>query len=221
MTDQQPRAVLWDMDGTLIDSRDLHWLSWQEAFTPAGYPLSHERFLENFGRRNDAVIRGFLGDDISADEIARLADAKEVSFRALVRRHGIALLPGARHWLTLLHADGWRQAIASSAPRLNVETILDVLGLGDDIQAVATGEDVRHGKPDPEVFLVAAAKLDIPPARCVVVEDAAAGVEAGRRAGMHTIGVGPTYASLPADISVPSLADLPEGTFARLLVGDG
>lgn len=212
-----PRAVLWDMDGTLIDSAEYHWLSWRETLAGEGLDLSRDRFLTTFGRRNDAVLRDLLGDDLADAEIARIAVAKEDRYRALVRTGGIEPLPGARDWLARLGAAGWRQAVASSAPRLNIATILDALGLAESFDAVAGEEDAARGKPEPDIFLVAAEKLRVPPARCVVVEDAPAGVEAARRAGMRRVGVGVAHGPLEADLTVPSLAELPEDAFDRLL----
>jgi beta-phosphoglucomutase len=207
------------MDGTLIDSAEYHWLTWQEALGREGFEVTREAFAATFGRRNDAVLRHFLGEDIAADVIARISAVKEERFRELVRTGGIEPLPGIRHWLTRLHVDGWRQAIASSAPRDNITAILDALGVGTLFDAVAADDDVVRGKPDPQVFLVAAAKLGSPPARCVVVEDSPAGVEGGRRAGMRTIGVGPNHATLPADLAVRSLKELADDAFDRLLGG--
>jgi len=216
----EPRAVLWDMDGTLVDSAEYHWLSWQEPLRRKGLQVTRERFLTTFGRRNDAVLRDLLGEDLADAEIVRIAAAKEEGYRALVREGGITPLPGVTDRLAALRAAGWRQAVASSAPRLNVATILDALGLADAFDAVAGEEDVTRGKPDPQIFLVAAAKLGIPPARCVVVEDAPAGLEAARRAGMRRIGVGTAHGALDADLVVASLAELPPDAFARLLAND-
>jgi beta-phosphoglucomutase len=212
----EPRGVLWDMDGTLLDSAEYHWLTWQEALGREGYEVTRDAFAATFGRRNDSVLRHFLGEDVAAEVIARISAVKEERFRELVRTGGIEPLPGVRRWLARLHADGWRQAIASSAPRDNVTAILDALGIAPFFAAIAADDDVVRGKPDPQVFLAAAAKLDVPPARCVVVEDALAGVEGGRRAGMRTIGVGPNYAKLPADLAVHSLEELSDDAFDRL-----
>jgi len=115
-----------------------------------------------------------------------------------------------------LRADGWRQAIASSAPRENVDVMLEPLGLDASFDAIASAEDVTAGKPDPQVFLIAAGRLQVVPARAIVVEDGAAGIEAARRAGMPSIGVSRT-GSLAADVLVGSLADLPPDAFERLV----
>ena len=134
-------------------------------------------------------------------------------YRRLVSVHGLRALPGAREWVARLRADGWRQAIASSAPRKNVDVMLAAIGLADAFDTIVASEDVGKGKPDPEVFLTAAARLGASPDRAIVVEDAAAGVEAARRAGMRVIGV--VDVSLPADVVVDSLADLAGDAFDR------
>lgn len=213
----QPRGVLWDMDGTLLDSAEYHWLTWKEILAGEGHEMTRERFASTFGQRNDAVLRDLLGEGFPDHEIARIASAKEARYRELVLAGGIEPLPGVRRWLDRLRAGGWRQAVASSAPTANIEALLEALGIGDYFRAFAADEDVQHGKPDPEVFLVAASRLGVPPERCVVVEDAPAGVEAGRRAGMRTIGVGAPHARLPADLTVTSLDQLPDDAFDRLL----
>jgi beta-phosphoglucomutase len=211
------RAVLWDLDGTLIDSRELHWLAWREALRAEAFILTPDQFARDFGRRNDEILRGHFGDDLPANEIDRIATTKEVYYRRLVGERGIELLPGARHWLERLAAEGWRQTLATSAPRANVEAIVAALALETLLAAFVSAEDVERGKPDPQVFLAAAAKAGAPPWRCIVVEDAPAGVEGGRRAGMRTIGVLTTHAALDADVVVRSLSDLPPDAFERLL----
>jgi beta-phosphoglucomutase len=209
-------AVLWDMDGTLVDSEEFHWRAWRDAMAAEGVDLTYEQFLASFGQRNDRILRGWLGDDLSASDMQRIGDAKEAEYRRLAEREGVVPLAGAAEWARRLHADGWRQAVASSAPRLNVDVILRVLALDRYFDAIVAAEDVTIGKPDPQVFQRAAERLAIPAARCVVVEDVAAGIEAARRAGMRSIGVSRS-ATLQADIFVRSLADLPDDAFERLL----
>ena len=211
------RAVLWDMDGTLLDSTEYHWLAWRAALRVEGIKLSYDRFLASFGQRNDTILRGHFGRAIPAAEIERIGDAKEERYRALVRERGIALLPGVERWLKRLHAEGWRQAIASAAPRANVDTILAIVGAGACFDAIVSAEDVQQGKPDPQVFVRAAERLSVPPARCIVVEDAPPGIEAAHRAGMRAIGVRTSHPGLEADIAVRTLDALPEDAFEALL----
>jgi HAD superfamily hydrolase (TIGR01509 family) len=210
------RAVLWDLDGTLVDSADYHWLSWRDTLAAEGTAVTREQFLASFGQKNDRILREWLGPDAPADRIRRIGDAKEVAYRRLAQERGLRPLPGAAAWADRLHAEGWKQAIASSAPRLNVEVMLRVLALDRDFDAIVSAEDVTAGKPDPQVFLKAAAAVAVDPQRCIVVEDAAAGIEAARRAGMKCIGVNRAV-TLDADIAVRSLDDLPPDAFDRLL----
>jgi beta-phosphoglucomutase len=211
-----PRAVLWDLDGTLVDSEQYHWLAWRDTMAAEGVPLTHAQFLATFGLRNDAIIPQWI-PGASIERVERIANAKEQLYRRLVREGGLAPLPGAAEWTQRLANEGWRQAIASSAPRENIDAVLAVIGLASVFQALVSAEDVTLGKPDPQVFLTAAARLDSVPARSIVVEDAPAGVEAARRAGMPSIGVSRHGTPLPADLAVASLAELPPDAFSRLL----
>jgi HAD superfamily hydrolase (TIGR01509 family) len=214
------RAVLWDVDGTLVDSLEYHWLSWRIALSEENYDLQREQFLGTFGRRNDEILRSYFGAEISLEMITRVSHSKEKRYRELVRERGIEALPGVRLWLDRLKVTGWRQAIASSAPPLNLEVILRALELTSFFDAIVSAEEVERGKPDPQIFLTAAAKVQAVPDRCVVVEDAPAGTEAARRAGMHAIGVLSTHAELSADIIVGKLDDLPTHAFDQLVPFD-
>jgi beta-phosphoglucomutase len=209
-------AILWDMDGTLVDSEEFHWLSWRDTMASEGIPITREQFVVTFGQRNDSILPRWLGSDAIPDRIQRVGDAKEAQYRRLVRDSGLVPLPGAAEWVRRLHQENWRQAIASSAPRANLDVVLEVMGLTGCFQAIVSAEDVTAGKPDPQVFLTAASRLGTPPGQCIVVEDAAAGIEAARRAGMRSIGVS-RKAALAADVAVPSLADLAPDTFTKLL----
>ena len=210
-----PRAVLWDLDGTLVDSEEFHWLSWRDTMRAEGVELTYDQFLASFGQRNDRILAAWL-PDADAARAQSIGAEKEAEYRRLVETHGLAPLPGAREWLAALRTAGWRQSIASSAPGENVLVMLRVLGLESNLDAIVSAEDVTRGKPDPQVFLKAAEKLQTPPSRCVVVEDAAAGVEGARRGGMRSIGV-TRNGTLEADVFVRSLTDLPPDAFDRLL----
>jgi beta-phosphoglucomutase family hydrolase len=211
------RAVLWDMDGTLVDSAEYHWQAWRETMSREGSPITHEQFQTSFGQRNDSILRQWLGEKLPSELIQRIGDAKEALYRQHVRQHGISALPGALEWIHLLQKHGWMQAIASAAPLANVETILEVLRVSKCFEAIVSAEDVHRGKPDPEVFLIAARKLGVTPEHCIVVEDAEHGVEAARAARMKSIGVSQNDKRLAADIVVRSLDLLDEKAFDRLL----
>lgn len=216
LTDSQPRGVLWDLDGTLVDSGDFHFQSWQIAMGREGETLSREKFAKSFGQKNDQILRNWLGPDATQDKIRQVGDDKEAEYRRLARQHGLTALSGAREWVARLRASGWRQAIASSAPRQNIDVMLELVGLAGAFDTIVSAEDVTLGKPDPQVFLTAAARLEVPADRAVVVEDAAAGIEAARRAGMKSIGVSRTPLA-GADVSVESLSHLASGVFETLV----
>jgi len=213
------RAVLWDMDGTLIDSEEFHWVSWRNTLANEGIAITREQFLSSFGQRNDSIIPRWLGTTATPERIERIANSKEELYRQLVRRDGISPLPGVANWVRRLHREGWLQAIASAAPRANIEAVLEALSATHIFQGIVSAEDVHRGKPDPEVYLTAAARVGVSPDRCIVVEDAAAGVEGARRARMRSIGVSHNGAHLPADVVVQSLEFLGWDAFEMLLEG--
>jgi len=157
-----------------------------------------------------------LGAQTLDKTIDRISLDKEERYRAAIRRDGVVRLPGVEHWLKRLAQDGWKQAIASSAPRLNVEAILEATGWASCFAAMTAAEDVAISKPDPAVFLLAAQRLGVPPPRCVVVEDAPAGIEGAQRAGMRSVGICGLH-QVHADLNVRSLEELPDDAFDRLL----
>ncbi|MBV9226521.1 MAG: HAD-IA family hydrolase [Acidobacteriaceae bacterium] len=211
------RAVLWDMDGTLVDSEELHWLSWRETMVAVGIPITYEQFLASFGKRNDSVLAGWLGPAATSERIEKISDLKDALFRDLVRANGISALPGVPSWVNRLHREGWLQAIGSSAPRRNIEVVLEALGLMERFGSIVSAEDVKRGKPDPEVYITAASRVGAPSQRCIVVEDAVAGIEAAHSAGMRSIGVSHHGKNLPADLVIPSLDLLHPDAFDVLL----
>lgn len=217
-----PRGVLWDLDGTLIDSSDLHYEAWAAILRELGRTLDRGQFARALGGRNDVILREQLEVSGSDEEIGRLGERKEQLYRELVRERGAPLLPGAADWLDRLRHGGWLQALATSAPWPNIDATLEPLGLRDRFDAIVSADDVGRGKPDPLVFLTAAERLGVAHARCVVVEDAPAGLEGARRAGMASIGVlSPHHAHLEADLVVESLEKIATGAFDALVAAAG
>jgi beta-phosphoglucomutase family hydrolase len=214
------RAVLWDMDGTLIDSEELHWISWRNTLANEGITITREQFLSSFGQRNDSIIPRWLGAAATPERIERISKAKEELYRHLVHSDGISPLPGVATWIHRLHKEGWLQAIASAAPRANIDAVLEALSATHIFQGIVSADDVHRGKPDPEVFLTAASRVGVSPDRCIVVEDAVAGVQGARSAGMKSIGVNRNGKQLPADMVVQSLDRLDSDAFDTLLERD-
>jgi beta-phosphoglucomutase len=211
------RAVLWDMDGTLIDSEEFHWISWRKAMANEGIAITRDQFRAASGQRNDSIIPRWLGTTATPERIERISNAKEELYRQLVRTEGVTALPGVASWLYRLHEQGWLQAIASAAPRANIEIVCDALFASHLFQGIVSADDVVKGKPDPEVYLIAAARVGASADKCIVVEDAVAGVEGARRAGMRSIGVSHNGSRLPADVVVRSLELLDPDVFETLL----
>jgi len=211
------RAVLWDMDGTLIDSEQFHWIAWRNAMANEGIAITREQFLSSFGQRNDSIVPRWLGTAATPERVEKISNSKEELYRQLVRSEGMTPLPGVTNWLRRLQEQGWRQAIASAAPRANIEIVLEALNASHFLQALVSAEDVHRGKPDPEVYLIAASRVGASPEKCIVVEDAVFGIEGARRAGMRSIGVSHDGIGLPADVVVKSLELLGPGAFEALL----
>lgn len=210
---ESTKAVIWDLDGTLINSVDHHWEAWREVMAEEQIALTFEDFVADFGKRNDEILRGRIDAQMSDSEVARIALAKEEKYRHFIRTKGLVLLPGAQSWLEQLKSDGWRQALGTSAPRGNIEAVFDVLDIGKFFDAVMSSEQVKAGKPAPDVFLVAAERMNVGPENCIVVEDAPAGIEAARRGGMKSIGVLTTHDKLDADWVFASLDQIPANFF--------
>jgi HAD superfamily hydrolase (TIGR01509 family) len=210
-------GVLWDMDGVLVDTGQLHYETWAEALGRAGVEYSHEMFHRTFGMENRGVLTTVLGREPDDAFLAEVSGRKESRFRDLIRGQA-APMAGVVDWLQRLKAQGVLQAVASSAPLANIDLLIDSLGLRQYFDAVVSAAGMA-GKPDPAVFLKAAGLIDVPPARCVVVEDAVVGVQAARSAGMHVIAVTTTHpraALEAADRVVSSLLELPENAFEAL-----
>ena len=213
------RGVIWDMDGVLVDTGDLHYLAWERVLPDYGIVFEYERFLATFGMNNAGILALLLDRNPEPELVAEISDRKESAFREAARGH-VQPLPGVVGWLRRLDVAGYRQAIASSAPPANIYTIVDELGLREHVAALVSGFALP-GKPDPATFLAAALAIEVPPERCFVVEDATAGVEGARRAGMKCIAVTtstPAEALQEADIIIPRLDDLDAEAFDRLLV---
>ena len=181
------QAIIWDMDGVIIDSADEHRRAWHRLARDEGLPLSDEQFWATFGWRNDAIIPHLWGA-MTQQRIQGLADRKEAYFRDFIRESA-APLPGAIELLSALYESGYLQALASSAPIANIDLISEVLGLKRYLTALVSGETVPHGKPAPDIFLKAASELGVVAERCLVIEDAVAGVEAALGGGMRCIAV--------------------------------
>lgn len=199
-------AVLWDMDGVLVDTGELHYRSWKEALVEMGKVFTHQHFTATFGMNNAGILETLFGEDLTPELYEKISTHKEVSFREMVRGN-TETLPGVGALLNKFAALGMKQAIASSAPPENIDVLVTDLKIGEYFDALISGADMP-GKPDPAVFLQSARDLGVETHHCIVIEDAIAGVEGARRAGMKCIAVtttNPAEALAQADYVVESL----------------
>lgn len=213
-----PFAVLWDLDGTLVDTGDFHYQSWAQALPEFGILFPADKFQRTFGMNNTGVLEVFLGRSPEPELVATVAGRKEQIFRALLRGN-VQALPGVLDWLARLRDWGARQAVASSASPANIDAMLGELGIAPYFDAIVSGSRLPS-KPDPAVFLLAAEQVGVSPAACIVMEDAVAGVAAARRAGMRCIAVAstnPPAALHEADLVVERWDQLNEADFTRVL----
>ena len=187
MTKYRNYAVLWDMDGVLVDTGDFHFIAWKKMFDELGLPFDREDFRKTFGMNNAGILEWMFGRKPVPEEVSRISDKKESLFRELVKGKAEPL-PGVLDWLKQFQAWGLKQAITSSAPPKNIEVLVAELKIEDFFDAIVSGFDLP-GKPNPDTFLKAANILQVSPENCVVVEDAIAGVEGAIRAGMKCIAV--------------------------------
>jgi beta-phosphoglucomutase len=223
------QAAIFDMDGVLIDSYQAHFESCLRAAAELGRVYTEEQFAAGFGRTTREVIAeqwqlaGQLGGQrelLSDEQIARIDERKEWLFREIIGANFPAMA-GAVELIESLVRAGFRVAVGSSGPRENVQLAIERLGIGKLLSAAVTGHDVKHGKPDPQVFLLAAKQCGVAPEQCVVVEDAPVGIEAARRGGMHVIGLASTGRTVEqlqaADLVVTSLHELSPHKFWQVL----
>ncbi|MDG2308288.1 MAG: HAD family phosphatase [Candidatus Binatia bacterium] len=216
------RAVIFDMDGVLVDSFAPHRDSWLRAAREAGVEMTPEQFATTFGRTSREIIRRFWGDGLDDDAMRAIDDHKEALYRDMVR-DDFPTMDGAVELIDALRDAGFRIAIGSSGPPENIELSVECLDRADCFEAVVTGYDVTHGKPNPEVFRLAGERLGVPKERCVVIEDAVAGVAAANAAGMASIALTGTTtrdALASASLVVDSLRELSPAAISALL-GDG
>jgi HAD superfamily hydrolase (TIGR01509 family) len=215
MSMSEQRAVVWDLDGVMVDSADAHNRSWVAMAKRFDVPYDPDRdFAGIFGRHNNDIISSMWQVNNQA-QIDEMADYKESSFREEAAH--LVPLPGVVELVKALREAGWKQAIGSSAPLLNVQALLDGTGLGQYMDAISSGNDVTEGKPNPEVFLIAFRRLGVDPRDGVVVEDAPAGVLGGRRAGAAVLAVTTTQT---ADLLREAGADRIEDTLTGITVAD-
>lgn len=184
------RAILWDMDGTLADTEEIHFRAWQQALAEYDAAYSYSAFLADFGRNNSEILRDLFGAAATPDLIKRISRRKEEIFRSLLPGSSLHLMPGVDLWLERFQVAGVRQVVSSSGTMANISALVATLGIGDYFMSLMSGYSLPRGKPHPAIFLNSSAAVGATPAECIVIEDSLAGIEAARRAGMGCIAVG-------------------------------
>lgn len=215
-----PFGAIFDWDGVIIDSGKLHAQSWQLLAAELGRTLAPDSFIRGFGMKSSRIIEEIHGWAKDPAEIDRLTNRKEALYRELVGEGEIAPLPGVEEWLRRLQAAGIPCAVASSTHRANIDAVLNRIGLQKAFCEIISAEDVVHGKPNPEVFQKAAARLGITAGRSVVFEDAHVGIEAAHAASMKVVAVATTHPLeqlLEADLVVRRLDELSVEQVAAIL----
>ena len=181
-------GVLFDVDGVLIDSYAAHLKTWQICCQRLGRECTETQFAAGFGRTSREVIRDTWTNPPSDEAITAFDEEKEQLYRELIALD-FPFMPGAKELIDALHARGIPMAIGSSAPPKNVDAVIDRLNAREIIRTVVTGADVFLGKPHPDVFLMGAKGIGLPPSQCIVLEDAPSGIEAALAAGAKCLGV--------------------------------
>lgn len=211
-------GAVFDFDGVIINSAAQHEESWERLAVEEGKTLPQDHFERSFGMKNAYIIPNLLDWTHDPAEIERISLRKEALYRIIVEEKGLEPIPGVVNFLEFLHRSGVPCVIGSSTQKLNITSAFKRLDIGHFFADMATSEDVTKGKPDPQVFLVAASKINVPPQRCVVFEDAVVGVQAGKAAGMRVVAVtttNPAEKLKQADLVVDRLDQIPSETWTE------
>lgn len=207
-----PVAAIWDLDGLLVDTIPLHRECWRYVLEEEGFLYDDAAMRRVSGCRDWEIVQALLDGQVkdpSEDMLTDLVLRKQALFSECLAE-GVALHEGVREWLDHFAKAGYRQAVASSTTRHNIDLVISSAGLRGYFQVVLSAEtDVKRGKPAPDLFLLASQRLGTDPARCVVLEDSSVGVMAAKAAGMYCVAVAntqPVEDLRAADLVVTSLA---------------
>jgi HAD superfamily hydrolase (TIGR01509 family) len=185
---QSKKAILWDLDGVISDSYSFHLAAWQETFAKKSIELTKEAFTNLFGTRNDFIIGSTVGNELPERDVRKMVQEKEEAFRQKATGR-IKPLPGAVRLLNALKNGNFRLSLVSSAPKENIDLALSELDLAGIFNCIVSGQEVFESKPSPQIYLLAAERLQARPCDCVVIEDSPLGVKAAKSAGMKCLAV--------------------------------
>ncbi len=203
------KAVIWDMDGVLLDSRSSHYKAMRVIFDKYKIKVVEDRMWKTFGMTNQQVIQFMVDQPISKELTVRIGQEKDILFQSIIQEQAV-FLPGIRKWMEFFKQNGIRQALASSGSPGNIKAILTTLAAEAYFDEIISG-DKLPSKPDPFIFIKAADYLGIIPVNCLVIEDAVVGVQAAKAAGMKCIAVttnNPAEKLADADVVLSNLTEL-------------
>lgn len=212
-------CVIFDMDGVLADTGPIHYESWVKLAKQIRVKFSKKFFNLTFGQQSVSITRKLVGPKIKQEVVEKWANLKERYYREMVKNK-LKPLPGALILIKELHARNFKLAIGSSGPPENVDLLLSTLSIKDYFDVIITAAEVKNGKPAPDVFLIAAEKLNIKVDNCLVIEDAPVGIISARKAGMKVIALRTTHCNvdlLNADKVVQDLSSINLNDILELL----
>ncbi|UCD02337.1 MAG: HAD family phosphatase [Promethearchaeota archaeon] len=216
-------CVIFDMDGVLADTGSLHFESWVKMAKGISLEFTRELFNETFGQQSPAIIRKLVGSEVDNNLVVKWANLKELYYRKMVKDK-LTPLPGVIRIIKELKSEGFKLAVGSSGPPENVDLLLTKLKIKKYFNVVITAAEVEKGKPEPDVFLMAANYLNINPKNCIVIEDAPVGIEAAKRAGMLSVALTTTHDKeelLDANLVVSDLSNITISDIKKLLDIEG
>ncbi|MDO5553673.1 MAG: HAD family phosphatase [Planctomycetia bacterium] len=181
------KGVIFDMDGVLVDSNPAHFESWVIAAKKEGVEFTRELFQRTFGQTSRAIVANNWPYPVTEADIARIDKYKEDLYRELAPGR-VKAMPGAVELVQRLHREGYGVAVGSSGPAINVEFMVDLIGIRPYLDTIVSGTDVAEGKPSPAIFLTAANRMAIAPELCLIIDDSESGITAGARANMAVVG---------------------------------
>jgi beta-phosphoglucomutase family hydrolase len=202
-------AVIFDMDGTLIDSTEADYLAWKRTFADYGIELTYPDYFPLLGKRSSDVATSVL--HLNEEKAAEALQKKADYFTEIITQNGINTIPHALDFVAAVRARKLKIALATSSRKSKMKLVLERTGLLPFFDVLVSGDEVINGKPAPDIFLMAAERLGVEPAGCLVVEDAVNGVLAAKRAGMQCLAITTTHAAdqlHDADMVVDSFANL-------------
>ncbi len=185
-------CVIFDMDGVLADTASIHFESWVKLAEEKGIIFTKSFFERTFGQQSPSIVRELVGQEADELLVRKWANLKESYYREMVKGK-LRPLPGVLKIIYRLKSLGFKLAVGSSGPSENVELLLDTLKIKHNFNVVISSEEVQKGKPEPDVFLIAAKALNLPPKNCIVIEDAPVGIQAAKAAGMNCIALTTTH----------------------------